>query len=155
MTTTQPKTTLQNRWNAAEAPQDDGLASLTYRSNLLGADRTLVNIYGGNTSTKNDVVVDGAPNMASEKSAYTPAMDAVQEVNIQQNAVDSEFGHSAGGVITVQMKSGTNAYHGTAYYLGRNPAINAVADHITRRANLTRCSWRSSTNCAPPASRRG
>jgi hypothetical protein len=93
---------------------------------------------GGNTSTKNDVIVDGSPNMASEKSAYTPAMDAVAEVNVQQNAVDSEFGHSAGGVITVQMKSGTNAYHGTAYYLGRNPAINAVADHITRRANLTR-----------------
>lgn len=93
---------------------------------------------GGNTTTKNDVIVDGAPNMASEKSAYTPAMDAVQEVNVQQNAVDSEFGHSAGGVITVQMKSGTNEYHGTGYYLGRNPAINAVADHITRRANLTR-----------------
>ncbi|MCC6294416.1 MAG: TonB-dependent receptor [Bryobacterales bacterium] len=93
---------------------------------------------GGNTTTKNDVVVDGAPNMASEKSAYTPAMDAVQEVSIQQNAVDSEFGHSAGGVITVQMKSGTNEFHGTGYYLGRNPKINALADHITRRANLTR-----------------
>ncbi|WP_216326315.1 bifunctional aldolase/short-chain dehydrogenase [Deinococcus aestuarii] len=52
MTTTQSKTTIQNRWNDAEAPQGDGLASLTYRSNLLGADRTLVNIYGGNTSTK-------------------------------------------------------------------------------------------------------
>ena len=93
---------------------------------------------GGNTTTKNDIVVDGAPNMASEKSSYTPAMDAVQEVNVQQNAVDSEFGHSAGGVITVQMKSGTNQFHGTGYYLGRNPSINAVADHITRRANLTR-----------------
>ncbi|WP_412026699.1 bifunctional aldolase/short-chain dehydrogenase [Deinococcus yunweiensis] len=52
MTTTHPRTTIQNRWNDAQAPQDDGLASLTYRSNLLGADRTLVNIYGGNTSTK-------------------------------------------------------------------------------------------------------
>lgn len=93
---------------------------------------------GGNTSTKNDVVVDGSPNMASEKSAYTPAMDAVQEVSVQQNAVDAEFGHSAGGIITVQMKSGTNGYHGTGYYLGRNPSINAVADQITRRANLTR-----------------
>jgi hypothetical protein len=93
---------------------------------------------GGNTTTKNDIVVDGAPNMASEKSSYTPAMDAVQEVTVQQNAVDAEFGHSAGGVITVQMKSGTNRFHGTAYYLGRNPSINAVADHITRRANLTR-----------------
>ncbi|ACO48098.1 bifunctional rhamnulose-1-phosphate aldolase/short-chain dehydrogenase [Deinococcus deserti] len=52
MTTTQAKTTITNRWNDAEAPQSDGLAALTYRSNLLGADRTLVNIYGGNTSTK-------------------------------------------------------------------------------------------------------
>lgn len=52
MTTTQPKTVIPNRWNDAEAPQGDGLAALTYRSNLLGADRTLVNIYGGNTSTK-------------------------------------------------------------------------------------------------------
>ncbi|MCS7025798.1 MAG: TonB-dependent receptor [Bryobacteraceae bacterium] len=93
---------------------------------------------GGNTTTKNDVIVDGVPNMASEKSSYTPAMDAVQEVTVQQNAVDAEFGHSAGGIVAVQMKSGTNEYHGTAYYLGRNPAINAVADHITRRANLTR-----------------
>ena len=43
---------LQNLWNDAEAPAGDGLASLTYRSRLLGADRTLVNIYGGNTSVK-------------------------------------------------------------------------------------------------------
>ncbi|BDP44055.1 putative oxidoreductase YuxG (plasmid) [Deinococcus aetherius] len=52
MTTTQPKTVIPNCWNDAEAPQSDGLASLTYRSHLLGSDRRLVNIYGGNTSTK-------------------------------------------------------------------------------------------------------
>lgn len=52
MTATQTKTVIQNRWNDAQAPQSDDLAALTYRSNLLGADRTLVNIYGGNTSTK-------------------------------------------------------------------------------------------------------
>ncbi|WP_425148566.1 bifunctional aldolase/short-chain dehydrogenase [Deinococcus sp.] len=53
MTDTQSRPTLpQHRWNDADAPPSDGLASLTYRSNLLGADRTLVNIYGGNTSTK-------------------------------------------------------------------------------------------------------
>ena len=50
--TTQPRTHPVNRWNDAEAPNSDGLASLTYRSRLLGSDRTLVNIYGGNTSTK-------------------------------------------------------------------------------------------------------
>ena len=45
-------TPIENRWNDSEAPAGDGLASLAYRSRLLGADRTLVNIYGGNTSVK-------------------------------------------------------------------------------------------------------
>jgi hypothetical protein len=93
---------------------------------------------GGNTNTKNDIILDGAPSMTAQKSSYTPPMDAVQEVNLQQNAVDAEFGHSAGGVISMQMKSGTNEFHGTAYYLGRNPKLNALADRITRGRNLTR-----------------
>ena len=42
-------------WNPAEAPAGDGLGSLAYRSRLLGADRSLVNIYGGNTSAKERV----------------------------------------------------------------------------------------------------
>lgn len=93
---------------------------------------------GGNTNRKNDIVLDGAPSMTAQKSSYTPPMDAVQEVNLQQNAVDAEFGHSAGGVISVQMKSGTNEFHGTAYYLGRNPKLNALANRITGGENLTR-----------------
>jgi hypothetical protein len=93
---------------------------------------------GGNTNDKNDIILDGSPSMVTQKSSYTPPMDAVQEVNLQQNAVDAEFGHSAGGVLSMQMKSGTNEYHGTAYYLGRNPALNAQADRTTQRANLTR-----------------
>ncbi len=42
----------KNLWNAKEAPKGQGLSSLAYRSRLLGADRAVVNIYGGNTSTK-------------------------------------------------------------------------------------------------------
>ncbi|MBI3682345.1 MAG: carboxypeptidase regulatory-like domain-containing protein [Acidobacteria bacterium] len=93
---------------------------------------------GGNTDRKNDIILDGSPSMTTQKSSYTPPMDAVQEVNLQQNAVDAEFGHSAGGIISMQMKTGTNEFHGTAYYLGRNPAVNALADRITRGKNLTR-----------------
>jgi len=93
---------------------------------------------GGNTSTKNDIILDGSPSMTGQKSSYTPPMDAVTEVNLQQNAVDAEFGHSAGGVLSVSMKSGTNDYKGTVYYLGRNPKTNALANRITRVPNLTR-----------------
>jgi rhamnulose-1-phosphate aldolase/alcohol dehydrogenase len=42
----------KNLWNESDAPKTDGLESLAYRSRLLGSDRTLVNIFGGNTSTK-------------------------------------------------------------------------------------------------------
>jgi rhamnulose-1-phosphate aldolase/alcohol dehydrogenase len=42
----------RNLWNAKEAPKGQGLSALAYRSRLLGADRAVVNIYGGNTSTK-------------------------------------------------------------------------------------------------------
>jgi len=93
---------------------------------------------GGNTSTKNDILVDGVPQLVGGKGTYVPPMDAVSEVSIQQNSVDAEFGHSAGGIVAVQMKSGTNEYHGTAYYFGRNPALNAVADHTRRTPNQIR-----------------
>ncbi|OWU66247.1 MAG: bifunctional rhamnulose-1-phosphate aldolase/short-chain dehydrogenase [Armatimonadetes bacterium Cent15-Ar3] len=44
--------TITNQWNSETAPRGEGLDALVYRSRLLGSDRTLVNIYGGNTSTK-------------------------------------------------------------------------------------------------------
>lgn len=93
---------------------------------------------GGSTSRKNDLLLDGVPVQLGRKGSYTPTMDAVQETTVQQNAVDSEFGHSAGGTISLSMKSGTNEYHGTAYYFGRNPKLNAVANSMVRRENLNR-----------------
>jgi rhamnulose-1-phosphate aldolase/alcohol dehydrogenase len=42
----------QNLWNESEARQCPALDGLVYRSNLLGRDRSVVNIYGGNTSAK-------------------------------------------------------------------------------------------------------
>jgi rhamnulose-1-phosphate aldolase/alcohol dehydrogenase len=42
----------QNLWNDAEFAALPDLEGLVYRSNLLGRDRAVVNIYGGNTSSK-------------------------------------------------------------------------------------------------------
>lgn len=93
---------------------------------------------GGNTTTKNDLLLDGAPIQIGPKGSYAPPMDAVQEFSIQQNSVDAEFGHSAGGTMSVSMKSGTNSIHGTSYYFGRNPSLNAVVNPITRTPNFVR-----------------
>jgi len=83
---------------------------------------------GGSTNRRNDVLIDGTPVETGPKTSYTPNVDAVAEFTIQQNSVDAEFGHSAGGIMSVAMKSGSNEYHGTAFYVGRNPALNAVSD---------------------------
>ena len=92
----------------------------------------------GNTLGRNDVLVDGVTIVMGSRVGYVPPMDAVHEVSVQQNAVDAEFGESAGGVLSLSMKSGTNQFHGETYYFGRNPALNAVANSITHSPNQDR-----------------
>ncbi len=93
---------------------------------------------GGNTANRNNVLMDGVPQLVGAKGVYTPPMDAVSEVNVQQNATDAEYGHSAGGIVSVQMKSGTNDWHGTAYYFGRNPALNARPNALSSQQSVVR-----------------
>lgn len=93
---------------------------------------------GGSNSRQNDLFVDGTPVQIGPKGSYTPPMDAVQEFSVQQNSVDAEYGHSAGGILSVGMKSGTNEFHGTAYYFGRNPALNAAVNSITHDPSTSR-----------------
>lgn len=93
---------------------------------------------GGQTSGRVDVLIDGVPIGVGSRGSYSPPMDAVQEFTIQQNSVDAEFGHTAGGVMNLSMKAGTNDYHGSAYYFGRNPALNAVSNSVTKAPNQVR-----------------
>jgi len=83
---------------------------------------------GGGTRRANDVLLDGVPLSASFKTAYTPTVDAVEEITVSKNSVDAENGHSLGGIISLSMKSGTNAYNGSAYMYFRDPRFNSVAD---------------------------
>ncbi|MBI4902784.1 MAG: carboxypeptidase regulatory-like domain-containing protein [Acidobacteria bacterium] len=83
---------------------------------------------GGQTTRANDVQLDGVPLTSSYKTSYTPSIEAVGEVSFQKNAVDSEFGYSAGGVVILNMRSGTNKIKGSGYYHNRNPRFNAIGD---------------------------
>lgn len=85
---------------------------------------------GGSTAGKNDQLLDGVPLGYAARGSYNASMDAVQEVAVQQNAVDSEFGFGAGGTLSLSMKSGTNDFHGTGFYFGRNPALNAISNRL-------------------------
>jgi hypothetical protein len=93
---------------------------------------------GGPTAFKNEMLLDGTAVTQSERASYTPPMDAVQELVVQQNSTDAEYGFSAGGAINLSLKSGTNTIHGSAYYFGRNPATDALANRIDRSPSLYR-----------------
>ena len=107
---------------------------------------------GGGTNLKNDLQVDGSPVGLGHKNSYPPNTDAVQEVVVSTNSVDAESGHSAGGLISMTLKSGTNDWHGTAFYLGRYPWINAMADR-TRNTRSRRASTCTAERWETPSSR--
>ncbi len=83
---------------------------------------------GGGTRRANDVLLDGVPLGASFKTSYTPAVDAVEEVTVSKNSVDAENGNSLGGIISLNMKSGTNDFKGSGYAYFRDPSMNARTD---------------------------
>jgi len=94
--------------------------------------------FGGQTSRENDVLIDGSSATIGPKGSYTPIMDDVQELVVTQMAVDSEQGHSAGGVTNMVTRAGTNALHGAASYYGVNPSLNAVTNVFTRTPSVSR-----------------
>ena len=61
---------------------------------------------------------------------FSPPSDAIAEFKVQTNAFDAQTGHTAGAVVNLAVKSGTNALHGHAGYFnrGRQPLGDAAAD---------------------------
>lgn len=65
-----------------------------------------------------------------------PNTDAVQEIAYQTSNYAPEYGQAGTAVINMVMKSGTNAYHGTAFEYFVNEDLNA-ADPYTENAQGT------------------
>jgi hypothetical protein len=56
-----------------------------------------------------------------------PPKEAIQQVNVSTSNHDPELGRATGAVSNVIFKSGTNNYHGAAYWNLQNSAMNARA----------------------------
>src|ERR1700722_2741135 len=54
-----------------------------------------------------------------------PSVDAIQEVSIQTSDFAAEYGAVGGGLFNVNIKSGTNEFHGTVYDYFVNEILNA------------------------------
>lgn len=97
---------------------------------------------GGGNSNQSSVLVDGAPVNTSYGNTVelVPDQDVIQEFRVQTNNNTAEFGMYTGGVINMSTKSGTNAFHGTAYEFLRNTVLDAN-DFFSNRTGAGREPW--------------
>ena len=54
-----------------------------------------------------------------------PALEAIGNMQILTNGYNAEYGRAAGGVVDVDLKSGTNALHGVVFEYLQNAALDA------------------------------
>jgi hypothetical protein len=84
---------------------------------------------GANTVLMLDGVVQqdsGAPSTGVTSSGrFNVNNDSINEVQIQVNVMNAEFGSRAGGQVMTTTKNGTNQFHGTLYTYLRNEDFNA------------------------------
>lgn len=75
----------------------------------------------------NNFMIDGMDN--NERAIGTmvlrPSMDALAEFRVQTNLYNAELGRTAGGVVNLITKSGTNELHGSAFEFLRNEDLDA------------------------------
>ena len=76
----------------------------------------------------NDFTLDGAPNIVSDRRVgFSPPSDAISEFKVETNAFDAQSGHTAGAVINLALRSGTNSFHGAASYFNRSSDRTALS----------------------------
>lgn len=82
----------------------------------------------GGQNRNNEFLLDGAPNNANQGGnniAYVPPAEAVQEFKVATNTYDAQYGRTAGGVVNMSLKSGTNSFHGVGYDFMRRKGLAA------------------------------
>ncbi|HMD35332.1 MAG TPA: carboxypeptidase regulatory-like domain-containing protein, partial [Vicinamibacterales bacterium] len=81
----------------------------------------------GALDNQNNQLIDGIDN--NERFIGTvivkPSIDAIAEVKVQTNMYTAEVGRTAGGVVNIVTKSGSNDFHGSLFEFNRNDRFDA------------------------------
>ena len=86
----------------------------------------------GQRAEQNNYLLDGVDNnvgivdyMNGSMYAVSPPPDALSEFKLDTADYSAQYGHSAGSVLNVALKSGTNQIHGDLWEYNRNTFFNA------------------------------
>jgi len=89
-------------------------------------DANQMNVNGSRVRD-NNFYLDGGANTSQWRNGgnMSPNPDAVAEFHLITSNFDAEYGRQPGSVLNVVTKSGSNAFHGTAFEFLRNDTVNA------------------------------
>jgi hypothetical protein len=101
-------------------------------SNVPSPTSSVTFLYGfvanGSNPRGNNFILDGNSNnnewLGGQPLIY-PSLDAVEEVQVQTLNFSAEYGRNDGAVVNIITRAGTNEFHGTVFYSGRNTALDA------------------------------
>jgi carboxypeptidase family protein len=98
----------------------DGAGSLAWRASASFS-------ANGQRPRDNNYMLDGVDNNETwlQTVVLFPSVDALDEFKMQTSTYSAEFGHSLGGVVNLQIKSGSNQMHGSGFEFLRNSAFDA------------------------------
>ncbi len=98
----------------------DGDGSLAWRASASFS-------ANGQRPRDNNYMLDGVDNNETwlQTVVIFPSVDALDEFKLQTSTYSAEYGRSLGGVVNLQIKSGTNRLHGSGFEFHRNDAFDA------------------------------
>ncbi len=85
-------------------------------------------LAAGQQYENNSISIDGISTTSAVwggTTIITPSEDSVDNVKVLSNGYDAENGRFSGAQIQVTSKSGTNQFHGSAFFTAHRPGLNA------------------------------
>ncbi|MGH9532672.1 MAG: carboxypeptidase regulatory-like domain-containing protein [Terriglobales bacterium] len=106
----------------------------------------------GMRSQSNNYTLDGIsandPQVNGPLNSFNIS-DAIQEFSVQTSIATTDVGRNSGAQVNIVTKSGSNAVHGSAFYSGRNDALDA-APFFLKRGFLQAKASGTPDNLLPP-----
>ncbi|MEG9437444.1 TonB-dependent receptor [Edaphobacter sp. HDX4] len=128
-----PGVTRGNYGNSASGVNGD---AETFRNSSSG---------GGSLSTNglrpqaNNYILDGIDNNEGLVNTldFFPNVEATEEFRVNTSTAPAEFGRAGGAIVQSSIKSGTNTYHGSAYWFARSNLFDASPNYQFLGASKT------------------
>ncbi len=81
----------------------------------------------GAPAYSNNLTIDGLDNNddRAARERFQPSLEAIAEVQVITNQFSAEYGRASGGRVNLRTRSGSQQFHGRAFYFFKDEALNA------------------------------